>query len=358
MNSYRILGIMSGTSMDGIDIADVSFSKGIGETWEHVVHQTETIAYPIDLENELRKSIHQSSQDLCILDKRLGLFFGTKINEFIDKNGLDKAKIDAIASHGHTIFHQPERGFTLQIGCGTSIALKTRIQVINDFRTKDVLTGGQGAPLVPIGDSLLFSTFADAFLNLGGFSNVCILSDPILAFDISPGNLPLNDLMLEHFQLPYDQNGGIARSGEVIPKLIKALNALDYYNQPPPKSLGTEWINAQFSPIINQFSAHSASDLLHTITLHIALQISKTLNNGQVKKVLITGGGGKNAFLIESIQSHFRGKIILPELELIDFKEAIIFGFLGALYLDDQVNTIASVTGAKHAVKGGVLHTP
>lgn len=344
--------------MDGVDLACVTFSQSDTENWQHLVHATKTISYSESLLQSLRNSIHFSVEEMCLLDKEIGRFFAKHVNEFIIESNLEKSEIDAIASHGHTIFHQPDKGFTLQIGCGTTIASLTGINVINDFRTKDVVNGGQGAPLVPIGDSLLFSDRADAFLNIGGFANICLNREKVIAYDVGPGNLPLNELCQQHFNLDYDKNGDIARTGSRIPRLFAELNGFDYYYQSAPKSLGTEWLARTFRPLVAAYSEESPIDLLRTISDHIAHQIIRSLNENDCKSVLITGGGAKNTYLIDLIRSNFDGDVKLPSHDLIEFKEAIVFGFLGALYLSRKTNTLNSVTGAKHAVRGGVLHTP
>lgn len=344
--------------MDGVDLAYTTFFQSEENNWTHEVHAVKTFPYPKNLLKALKDSVKFSAIELNILDKHLGIYFGHLVNQFIDDFKIDSSEVDAIASHGHTIFHQPQNGFTLQIGCGTTIAAITQINVINDFRTKDVVNGGQGAPLVPIGDTLLFADLADAFLNIGGFTNICLKTDPVIAFDIGPGNLPLNEICQKHFNQAYDLNGEIASGGQLIPRMFDILNDLEYYQEPAPKSLGTEWLTDVFRPFVISYANENPRNLLHTITKHIAYQISSTLNKNDVKSVLITGGGAKNAFLIDQIRENFSGEVIIPSKELVDFKEAIVFGFLGALYLDGQPNTIPSVTGAKVAVCGGVLHTP
>ena len=356
--SYRLIGLMSGTSMDGIDLAYTVFHESEDNTWTHEVKAVKTYAYTENLSEVLKEAVTYSSTDLLLLDKHLGKYFGQLINHFIDEFNIDKNEVNAIASHGHTIFHQPDGGFTHQIGCGTTIASITDIQVINDFRTKDVINGGQGAPLAPIGDVHLFADRADAFLNIGGFANVCINTDTVVAFDICPGNLPLNEICQTDLHLPYDKNGEIARSGKLYERIFEMLNSFDYYSSPPPRSMGTEWLAEHMSPLITSYGNVNPADLLHTVTCHIAHQISINLNEFSAKSVLITGGGAKNGFLIEKIKEEFRGEVIIPDEELVDFKEAIIFGFLGARYLAGKPNTIPSVTGAKKAVRGGVLHTP
>jgi anhydro-N-acetylmuramic acid kinase len=344
--------------MDGVDLAYTSFSQSDQGSWKHKVIAVKSYAYDEKLMNVLKDSVNYSAIELTSLDKHLGKYFGHLVNHFIDQFNIDKNEVDAIASHGHTVFHRPGNGFTLQIGCGTTIASLTNIKVINDFRTKDVINGGQGAPLAPIGDTLLFADRADAFLNIGGFANLCINTDKVIAFDIGPGNLPLNEICQEDFGRPFDKDGEIAQSGKLLPRIFEILNTLDYYSVPPPKSMGTEWLAENFRPLVTSYSSVNPADLLFTVASHIAYQISANLNEFGVKSVLITGGGAKNTFLINEIKRLFKGEVIIPNEELIDFKEAIIFGFLGALYLGGQPNTIPSVTGAEKAVRGGVLHTP
>lgn len=356
MRTYNIIGLMSGTSMDGLDVSFVKYTKSINNEWSFEVIHTESYDYKSDFFYELKNATKLDVPLMLQLDKKIGQIYSEHVNHFISKYELNRDLIDLIASHGQTIFHQPENGFTYQIGCGTTLSFLTGIKVVNDFRTKDVVAGGQGAPLVPIGDFLLFNQFADSFLNIGGISNVSYKKDGlVLAFDICPGNLPLNKL-IESLGLLYDKNGEISRKGEINFFLLDELNQLAYYKANAPKSLGTEWLEDYFYPLI-QFDTDIENNM-RTIVEHIAIQIGDALNSQKLKSVFISGGGAKNGFLIERIQKYFEGEIIIPELEIIDFKEAIIFGFLGALYLENDVNTIKSVTGAKREVVAGVLHTP
>ncbi len=356
MSSYSIIGLMSGTSMDGLDIAHCHFEKGINDKkWKHSVKHTKTIEYPNDLLKKIETSTRLNAAELQKLDKQLGKFYAQCVSEFIEQNRIPKQSIDAIASHGHTIFHQPESGFSLQIGCGVTLSYILQIPVINNFRQKDVTAGGQGAPLVPIGDKLLFSQQADAFLNIGGFTNICFTKSPVIAYDISPGNLPLNKLSAK-VGIPYDEDGKLAASGKIIPVLLEQLNGLPYYAKEFPKSLGTEWLEKHFYPLLDEST--EIPDLLHTVIEHIATQVARSLNDHSAKKLMITGGGAKNKYLIERIQAHFYGEIHLPDKQTIDFKEAIIFAFLGALHLKKEPNCLSSVTGAKKDVIGGVMHLP
>jgi anhydro-N-acetylmuramic acid kinase len=354
-DKLEIIGLMSGTSLDGLDIAYVSF-----EFKNQKVHfellNCETTPYDSKILLQLQKYNDLSIPEILILDKNIGRFYGEKVNEFISKNNLDKKHIDAIACHGQTIFHQPQNGFTYQIGCGSTLAYLTGVKVINDFRTRDVIAGGQGAPLVPIGDFNLFSEQAESFLNIGGFANISFRkNEEIFAFDVCPGNLPLN-LFASRLGFDFDRNGDIARSGNIDSELLNKLNSLEFYKMNSPKSLGSEWLENEFYRVINE--TLETENLLRTILEHEANQISSVLKYEKLDSVFITGGGAKNNFLIERIRMNYEGKIIIPNKEIIDFKEAIIFAFLGGLYLRNEATTITSVTGAKRAVYSGVLHIP
>lgn len=339
---------MSGTSLDGLDICFSKFWKE-NSYWKFEIIKAETIPYPKVLEEQLRNSIHLSSQDLLALHSKYGFYLGKITNNFIEKNQL--SDIDLIASHGHTVFHQPQRKFTLQIGDGRAIKLQTQIPVIYDFRSQDVLLGGNGAPLVPIGDELLFSDY-DACLNLGGFSNISFkINDERIAFDIAPVNIVLNKLV-QDFGQNYDENGDLARKGNINLQLLEQLNSLEFYAQSHPKSLGIEWCNANVFPL---FSAIENLDVLATFTEHASEQISKIFNIHQLNKVLFTGGGTYNQYLIEKIRHKTNTEIIIPEKQIIDFKEALIFAFMGVLRLNNETNVLASATGSSHNHSSGII---
>jgi anhydro-N-acetylmuramic acid kinase len=353
---YEMIGLMSGTSLDGLDIAHVRFHFGADDHVAFELLHSTTVSYPVEFVQQLTNVDQLTISGVMLLDKAIGHFYADEINRFIQENNISKADIAAIASHGQTILHQPSNGFTLQIGCGTTLAYYTGIKVVNDFRTKDVVAGGQGAPLVPIGDFDLFNDKAEAFLNIGGFTNISFKKDgAITAFDVTPGNLPLNKLAASR-GLPFDKDGELARSGDINFFLLDLLNTLPYYEEVAPKSLGTEWLEEHFYPLI-KFDKEIENNL-RTITEHIGNQVGNALNNTGAKTVFVTGGGAKNAFLMERIQSYFNGKIIVPEVGLIDFKEALIFAYLGALYLHGKPNALCSVTGAQRNTSGGVLHLP
>lgn len=355
MSLHTIIGVMSGTSMDGLDICLSTFKQKEQGDYSFEIQQVSTYKYESNLLNSLANAKKLAPEDLFALDKKLGMFFADSINLFLDEFNIDRSKVHAIASHGHTVFHQPERGFTVQIGCGDTIASRTGIQVINDFRQKDVIAGGQGAPLVPIGDLLLFGGKADAFLNIGGFANISIPGEKTIAFDISPGNLPLN-LIAQELGKEFDENGIIAQSGTVDQNILNQLNSISFYHSNPPKSLGTEWLEKEFLPILSKIEL--PEDRMSTCVSHIAEQIHKVCQKFTIKKLYITGGGAYNNFLIKEIESLEEIEHIVPSKAIIEFKEALIFGFLGALFLEGKTNVLSSVTGASKDVMGGVLHLP
>lgn len=348
MAVYKAIGLMSGTSLDGLDICFAKLWKE-NSYWKFEIIKAETIPYPKVLEEQLRNSIYLSSQDLLALHSEYGFYLGEITKDFITKNQL--SDIDLIASHGHTVFHQPQRKFTLQIGEGRAIKSQTQIPVIYDFRSQDVLLGGNGAPLVPIGDELLFSDY-DACLNLGGFSNISFkINEERIAFDIAPVNIVLNKLVQE-FDQDYDENGDLSRKGNINTELLEQLNSLEFYAKSHPKSLGIEWCNANVFPL---FSGIENLDVLATFTEHAAEQISKIFNIHQFNKVLFTGGGTYNQFVIEKIKSKTNTEIIIPEKQIIDFKEALIFAFMGVLRLNNETNVLASATGSLHNHSSGII---
>ena len=356
LSQFSIIGLMSGTSLDGIDLSFCTYNYN-SNTWDYTIHATKSYPYSQEWQLKLKNAIHLSALELYQLDIEIAHLFTDSIQKFINEHSIDSSSISAISSHGHTIYHQPEKGFTIQIGNGETIAALTNLMVINDFRSKDVALGGQGAPLVPIGDHHLFGELAEGFLNIGGISNISYVNnDSIKAFDICPGNLPLNYL-IQKIGLSYDQNGELARKGKIHHELLNELNALEYYTRSAPKSLGIEWIETDLFPLLKKH-AISLEDQLATIVEHIAIQISKTTNNLTIKQLFITGGGAYNGYLIERIGFYYEGKIIIPEKELIEFKEAIIFGFLGACRLALQPTALSSVTGAIRNSCGGVIHIP
>ncbi|KFC18451.1 anhydro-N-acetylmuramic acid kinase [Chryseobacterium sp. FH1] len=346
--SLHAIGLMSGTSLDGLDICYSKFTKN-DSNWSFDILKCETIAYSSEWENDLKNAIYFSSERLLQLNSDYGFYLGEKVQEFIIKNNI--IDLDLISSHGHTVFHQPEKKFTLQIGDGRAIKIKTNKTVIYDFRTQDVLLGGNGAPLVPVGDELLFDDF-DACLNLGGFSNISVKRDgKRMAFDICPVNIILNNLALK-LGKKYDENGNLARSGIIDYELLNELNQLDFYKEKAPKSLGIEWINAQVLPLIKN---QKSEDLLTTFTEHSAFQIAKILEEFDIQNVLITGGGTYNRYLIEKIKAKTKTEIQIPAREIIEYKEALIFAFMGVLRSLNLNNVLSSATGSLADHSSGLI---
>lgn len=349
--SYSIIGVMSGTSLDGIDLAHIDFTIKDGK-WNYQILESETNSYPENWLNKLKVAVSFSKEELITLNEEYTELLGNIIKSFIENHTIKN--IDAVCSHGHTILHQPQNGFTLQIGNLPKIAALINEKVVCDFRVQDVQLGGQGAPLVPIGDRILFSEY-DYCLNLGGFSNVSFEENSKrIAFDISPVNTVLN-FYANKLGLDYDDKGKIARLGKVNSDLLDELNALDYYKKSFPKSLGFEFVKEIVLPLIEKYSI-SIEDKMHTFTEHIALQTSLALPN-KTGKILITGGGAYNDFLIERMQFHLpKIEIIIPDNKTLEFKEALIFALLGVLKLRNEINVLSSVTGAKMDHSSGVIY--
>ncbi len=356
MKSFRVLGLMSGTSLDGLDIVDVEFTEE-KNTYKFNIHNSQTFPYPEKIKTQLTKATKLSGIEIATLDVELGRFYGHKVHQFMESCQIKNNDIDFVSSHGHTIFHQPHEGITLQIGNGPEGAILSKLKWICDFRTKDVALGGNGAPLVPIGDQYLFQSYADSFLNIGGFANISyFMDDECKAFDICPANIILNHFAKMH-DLEYDENGRLGRKGKVNSALLTQLDELNYYNAKPPKSLGIEWVEKYFFPIIKECSI-SIEDKIATCYDHIGKQIAKTLNKLEMNSVFLSGGGAKNNFLIELLNGYYHGEIILPENEIIEYKEAIIFGLLGVLRYEKKYNCLSSVTGASENSISGIIHYP
>lgn len=348
-SKYRVIGVMSGTSLDALDLALVEFEKVVS-TWHYQVIQTKEIPYPSDFRQKLSRSTAFEAADLIALDFELGQFIGEAIRDY-----FSSFEIDFIASHGHTIYHQPNKNISLQIGAPSKIYETTGCPVISDFRSADVQKGGQGAPLVPIGDQLLFANY-ECCLNLGGIANCSFqLKGERIAYDLMPFNMALNKLA-QRLNQPYDVDGNLARSGKLIPSLLADLSTIKYYQVKAPKSLGYEDFSEFWEPLISN-EVYQTKDLLHTYVQHAAKTIADELNAHlkETSKLLVTGGGAFHSFFIELLEKNFLGKLIVPSAEVINFKEAIIFAFLGVLRTRNEPNCLASVTGALKNSSSGKL---
>jgi len=346
---------MSGTSLDGLDIADVEFIQSENGSWSFELIHSETIDYSNEFKEILSTAHLLKGEDLGLLSVDLGIYYGQEVLSFIERYKINKDLITAVSSHGQTIFHQPDKGFTLQIGNGPELTSVTGIKSIVDFRTKDVSLGGNGAPLVPVADDYLFSHLAESFLNIGGFANISFKKTDWSSFDICPANIVLNNIM-KQFGKSFDFNGEMGRISSVNQELLEKLNSMVYYNQNGPKSLGWEWVDKMILPTLD--TEKDKMKQLGTYYAHIADQILRSLDKFNIKSVLITGGGALNSYLIDLIKKDFDGNVLLPSREIIDFKEAIAFAFLGLLRLENINNVYASVTGAESDSCSGVIFTP
>jgi len=331
--SYNIICLMSGTSLDGLDLVKCNFKKN--KNWSFSISKAKTIKYSEFWEKKLNELHLSNTDEIQKINRDYGCFLAKKIKEFSDLKN-----IDLIASHGHTIFHQPKNKITLQIGCGQKIANLTNVKTVANFRIRDILLGGQGAPLVPMGDLKLFKEYKYC-LNLGGFANISIKkNNEIFAFDICPVNIVLNYLS-KRKNKKFDKNGHMGMSGQIIPEILNKLNKINFYKLSSPKSLSREWLEINILPLLK--SKFNTEDLLHTFYEHVAKMISKELTESNC---LITGGGAHNKYLIKKIKEYSKSKIIIPNKNIVDFKEAIIFGFLALLRVENQINCLKTVTGA------------
>lgn len=346
---------MSGTSLDGLDLAHCSFKKN--SKWEYSINSVLDVKYPVNLIQKLKNPASLSGKDLQRLDIEFGEFVGESINKFLKTANF---KTDLIASHGHTIFHEPSHGFTTQIGNGNVILSITGLPVVNDFRSYDVALGGEGAPLVPVGDRLLFPEF-DFCLNLGGIANISFEQNKKrLAYDVVPFNILFNNLA-EKLSKEYDDGGRLASKGRILEGLLEELNNLDYYKMDYPKSLDKSWIEDKIILIIDKHEA-SINDKLRTVSEHLSVQIFNAISGvatNSASKVLVTGGGAFNNFFIENLRNKLKplASLVLPDENLIKFKEAMVFAFLGVLKMEGLTNILSSVTGASRDTCSGVIYS-
>lgn len=343
---------MSGTSLDGIDLSYVEFNHV--HSWGFNIIKSETISYTRDWYNILKNLTDNSIQKLKSIDEKYTMLLAKTVNSFIEKNNIKK--IDAVCSHGHTALHEPDKKLTYQIGNQEQLASLIGQTVVCDFRIQDVEFGGEGAPLVPIGDKLLFSDYKFC-LNLGGFANVSTENNgKRIAYDICAVNIVLNNYVGK-LGVNFDDKGKISASGNVNEELLTELNEIEFYGLKSPKSLGIEWVRKTIFPIIDKYNL-SVKDILRTFVEHAAYQIGLELNKTKNISVLITGGGVYNLFLVERLKDFTSNKIIIPSKQLIEYKEALIFGFLGVLKLREENNCLSSVTGSFKDHSSGNIYYP
>lgn len=351
-SKYRVIGLMSGTSLDGLDIAHCVF-QNLKSGWKFSIEQSSSVKYSAKWSSRLSQAHRLPGSDLMALDADFGSYMGELIRNFIVKH---KLKVDFIASHGHTVFHQPENGFTTQIGNGYSMAVTSGLPVVYDFRMLDVALGGEGAPLVPAGDRLLFHEY-DVCLNMGGIANLSLdVKGKRLAYDICFCNTPLNILAAEA-SMKFDKNGMMAAEGTVNEKLMTSLKKLYQKYRARRPSLGREIFEKDFAMLLNR-GAVSLEDRLATFTESAAIEICSAIKSHRSNaRVLCTGGGAFNSFLISRMLEHGGDDLtfIIPDDEVVKFKEAMVFGFLGVLRVRNEINCLKSVTNAERDSSSGTM---
>jgi anhydro-N-acetylmuramic acid kinase len=352
VEKFTAIGIMSGSSLDGVDIALCSFILNHGK-WSFEIKKAKTYPYSEAWKLKLQELPGRKKADIASDDIEYGKLLGSLVHDFLKDT---PEKPDLIASHGHTIFHEPEKGYTLQIGDGQAIADTMGILTVSNFRQKDIDLGGQGAPLVPIGDKLLFSNY-DFCLNIGGIANISYEENgQLVAFDVCPANQLLNYLSRQT-GVPYDKGGAIAQLGKLDKKLFDQLNKDDYYGKEKPKSLSNQYVTGAFISRL-ELSDTPVEDKLYTVVKHIAWQIKQSIAHLPKGKLLITGGGAHNHFLVKAIELETGIAAIVPGKEIVNFKEALIFALMGVLRITNENNCLASVTGAKKDSCCGDIHYP
>jgi anhydro-N-acetylmuramic acid kinase len=356
---YKVIGLMSGSSLDGLDIVHTLLEENRG-VWKFDIQEAECIHYSAEWRQELARAPQLDIADFLKLNTRYGKYIAEQVNAFISRYGFDH-KVDFIASHGHTVFHDPAAHTTCQIGDGATIAALTGLPVISDLRAMDVALGGQGAPIVPIGDKLLFGSF-DYWLNIGGIANITVRNndDTLTAFDICPANQVLNTLANRE-GLPMDEEGEMAKKGQLLLDVLQQLNNQAYYKKAPPKSLSNEAaIQLVFPDLLE--SAHSTNDLLRTANQHIADQVAAAVarfpHHKESASLLATGGGAFSNYLVALIQEALvphKVKLVVPYEQVVKFKEALVMALIGALRWREENNVLAGVTGASKDSIGGAL---
>ena len=361
---YRVIGLMSGSSLDGLRYCFVEFNEQRGE-WSFEILAAHVILTIYEWSDRLKNAINLNALDYQLLHTDYGHYLGSEVNRFIKDHDLEY-KVALIASHGHTTFHLPGKKMTAQLGDGAAIAAETGLPVVSDLRALDVAFGGQGAPIVPIGEKLLFKDYS-LFLNIGGIANISFnLPDQYIAFDVCPANRVLN-MIAQELGKEYDDGGNMAGTGKVNDELLQKFNGFSYYQQPYPKSLANSFGTDEIYPMIKSYNLAPA-DALATYAIHISQQIRASIimavskNNLKLEtlnlKLLVTGGGALNTFLISQIQNELRPfniEVVVPEPNIVNYKEALVMAFIGVLRWRQEYNVISTVTGASRNSIGGAL---
>ncbi|MCK7557895.1 anhydro-N-acetylmuramic acid kinase [Chitinophaga sedimenti] len=360
---YKVIGLMSGSSLDGLDIVFAELTEVRGQ-WTYAIVAADCKPYTAEWLGKLAGAPQLSAKEYLLLHSAYGHYLGEQVNDFIQQHQLDH-QVHFIASHGHTVFHAPAERMTAQIGDGAAISAVTNLPVISDLRAMDVALGGQGAPIVPIGEKLLLPGFS-GWLNLGGIANISAetAAGKFVAFDICPANRVLNTLS-QQLGREYDENGVLASNGIVDEALLARLNALPYYGQNFPKSLANEFGTDIVLPIIREHSI-SIQGKLRTYVEHVAQQVYEAIlkihpgitPTVPARKLPVTGGGAFNTFLVQRIHDKLEQlgiDVVVPDEQTVAYKEAIIMALIGALRWRQEENVLSSVTGASRNSVGGAL---
>jgi anhydro-N-acetylmuramic acid kinase len=355
---YKVIGLMSGSSLDGLDIVYTELHEDRGK-WSFDILAANCYSYDEDWQIKLREATELSALDYQLLHTSYGHYLGQQVNRFIEEKGLHY-KVALIASHGHTVFHFPAQKMTAQLGDGAALAATTALPVVSDLRALDIAFGGQGAPIVPIGEKLLFSD-VQLFLNLGGIANISFAGDSYVAFDICPANRVLNRLAAKAGK-EYDAGGQLAQMGNVHEGLLEKLNSLYYYQQAYPKSLDNSFGVEEVYPLIRSFGL-THNDSLRTYVAHIVTQVKKAIQENEHlltenRKMLVTGGGAFNSFLLDQLAKElaaFNIEVQVPAEQIVQYKEALIMALIGVLRWRQEYTVLSSVTGASRDSIGGAV---
>lgn len=353
---YNVIGLMSGSSHDGLDIAFAEITD-VRNDWTFEIKHAACIPFEKEMEQQLRHAAALPVPEFLKLHTAFGRWIGTQVVDFINTNELYH-KVHFVASHGHTVFHDPQSKTSVQIGDGASISGITGLPTITDLRNADMALAGQGAPIVPIADHKFFPDYKYC-LNLGGISNVTINGAAPLAFDIAPANQ-----VLDHFAQKegkaFDENGALAAQGRVEATILAALNALPYYKAEGPKSLANDY-SKQLISIVEAHNTLSTADILATLVAHIVFQVTRAVEKypaGGPAKMLVTGGGAMNRFLVAQLAAALQPlniEVVVPEENIVKYKEALAMAFIGVLRWREEENVLSSVTGAAKNTIGGAL---
>ena len=358
---YRTIGLMSGSSLDGLDIVFAELNENSGN-WEYEIKAADCLEYPEEWKTRLQEAVSLNALDYLLLHTEYGNYLGKEVNRFIEKNDLHY-QVSLIASHGHTTFHVPSKKMTAQLGDGSAIAAETKLPVVSELRALDIAFGGQGAPIIPVGEKLLWKDHS-MFLNIGGIANISFnLPDTYIAYDVCPANRVMN-MIAQRVNKDFDAGGEMAALGNVHEGLLEKINASDYYRQPYPKSLANSFGTAEMYPLVRSFGL-THNDELRTYTEHVVTQVKRAVVDGLSmqakdtdKKLFVTGGGAFNHFLIQRLSEVLKPEgveVVVPGEEIVKYKEALVMALIGVLRWRQEYNVYATVTGAERNSIGGAL---